>query len=97
MTDKLAPQAPSQPRDHTEPFDDEDEDEQQELPQEVKIAQQIGEFDEVVVWGHGGSVDEESDMFVRGIREWIGFAEGMHCDEQGEEEVETQSNGTKAS
>ena len=62
-----------------------------ELPEEVKIAEQIGSFDEVVVWGHGGTVDEGSDMFVRGLREWVGFAESMHCDE----EDDSNSNGTK--
>lgn len=75
---------------------DEDMDEVvHELPEEVKIAEQIGEFDEVVVWGHGGAVDEGSDMFVRGVREWVGFAESMHCDVEDEEEG--QSNGVKAS
>lgn len=30
-------------------------------------------------------MDEGSDMFVRGMREWVGFAESMHCDgEDGE-------------
>lgn len=56
-----------------------------ELPEEVKIAEQIGEFEEIVVWGHGGVVDEEGDMYVRGLREWVGFAEAMHCDEDGDE------------
>lgn len=65
-----------------------------ESPEEVKIAEQIGEFDEVVVWGHGGTVDEGSDMFVRGVREWVGFAESMHCDEEGEE---GQSSAVEAS
>ena len=40
-------------------------------------------------------MDEGSDMFVRGVREWVGFAESMHCDEEHEEE--SQSNGMKAS
>ncbi|KAF3038018.1 hypothetical protein E8E11_003550 [Didymella keratinophila] len=96
ITDKLAPQAPPQPR-TAEPIDGDDEDMDEvvdELPEEVKIAEQIGEFDEVVVWGHGGTVDEGSDMFVRGVREWVGFAESMHCDEEGDE---GKNHGVKAS
>ena len=70
----------------------EDEDvgeEEDSLPVEVKIAEQIGEFDEVVVWGHGGEVDGGQDMFLRGLREWVGFAESMHVD--GDEEEKEQS------
>jgi ribonuclease H2 subunit C len=76
------PQAPTQPRETAEPLDDEDEEMEHELPKEV------------VVWGHGGTVDEGSDMFVRGVREWVGFAESMHCDEEGEE---GQSNAVETS
>ncbi|KAJ4329926.1 hypothetical protein N0V87_010449 [Didymella glomerata] len=94
ITDKLAPQAPTQLRETAEPLDDEDDEMEHESPEEVKIAEQIGEFDEVVVWGHGGTVDEGSDMFVRGVREWVGFAESMHCDEEGEE---GQSSAVEAS
>jgi ribonuclease H2 subunit C len=89
ITDKLAPQPPRPTQDiPIEPTDgDEDEEMQEEMPEEVKIAEQIGTFDEVVVWGHGGMVDEGSDMFVRSVREWVGFAESMHCDEEGEGEA----------
>lgn len=58
---------------------------EQEIPEEVKIAEQIGEFSEVIVWGHGGVVDQDSDAVARGLGEWIGFAEAMHCDEEGDE------------
>ncbi len=61
------------------------------MVEDVKIAEQIGEFEEVVVWGHGGVVDE-GDAFVRGMREWVGFAECLHCDG---EEGEAQGNGMK--
>lgn len=56
---------------------------------EVMIAEQIGEFDEIVVWGHRGRVDAdvEGAGVMRGIREWVGFAESMHVedDEEGDE------------
>jgi ribonuclease H2 subunit C len=53
---------------------------------EVKIAEQIGEFDQVIVWGHGGEVDEGSDAFIRGMNEWVGFAESMHVHEDEDEQ-----------
>lgn len=47
---------------------------------EVKIAETVGQFDEIVVWGHGGEVDGSRDAFVRGMTEWVGFAESVHVD-----------------
>ncbi|KAJ4342556.1 hypothetical protein N0V95_006927 [Ascochyta clinopodiicola] len=92
ITDKLAPTQPAHARTAHSFNDDEDEngmeDEEEELPEEVKIAEQIGEFDALVVWGHGGEVDGERDGFVRGIREWVEFAEAMHCDGEDEGEGE---------
>lgn len=60
---------------------------------EVSIAEQVGQFDEIVVWGHGGLVDESRHLYVRGLREWVGFAESMHCEEeeQGTEEEKKKS------
>lgn len=79
-----------QPR--SQAVDEEDEEDEQETA-EVKIAERIGEFDEVVVWGHGGQVEAGQDMFIRGVQEWIGFAEAMH----GEEGDEEGKGGKKAS
>ncbi|KAK3716150.1 hypothetical protein LTR37_006595 [Vermiconidia calcicola] len=44
---------------------------------EVKIAEPKAQFDEMVVWGHEMVPDEE-DVYVKGMEEWIGFAEAMH-------------------
>lgn len=51
-----------------------DEDEEEAEP-EVKILEEQATFDEVMVWGHELVVDEDSDPYVRGVEEWIGFAE----------------------
>ncbi|EME40791.1 hypothetical protein DOTSEDRAFT_27397 [Dothistroma septosporum NZE10] len=56
--------------------DDEDEDEEQ--PVEVKTMEAIGNFDEVAVWGHEMLPQEREDVYVKGLQEWIGFAEAMH-------------------
>ena len=50
--------------------------EKDEDAEEVKILQEIGSFDEVVLWGHESMV-EGDDAFVKGLGEWIGFAEAV--------------------
>lgn len=65
------------------------------IPVEVKIAEQVGEFDEVVIWGHGGEVDPGQDMFVKGLKEWVGFAETMHLDADDETITEAETGKEK--
>lgn len=89
VTDKKLPAQLSQPR-------EEDEDEADEMEtEEVKIAEQIGTFESITVWEHGGKVDVERDAYVRGLQEWVGWAESMHCDEEEEEEEEKVDSGKK--
>ncbi|EMD70023.1 hypothetical protein GGP41_000178 [Bipolaris sorokiniana] len=78
VTENQLPQSrqPAQP-DGDETMEDGEE---ESIPVEVNIAEQVGEFDELVVWGHGGEVDPGQDMFVKGLKEWVGFAESMHLD-----------------
>ncbi|KAI4671645.1 uncharacterized protein J4E78_000141 [Alternaria triticimaculans] len=85
VTDKQLPQTRTQPQ---QPADEDDEDAEVEesMPVEVQIAEQVGEFDEVIIWGHGGEVDGSGDAFVRGMNEWVGFAESMHVDEEEQDE-----------
>lgn len=52
------------------------EDEDGEEPVEVKIMEQKGKFEELVVWGHEALPDEE-DAYRKGIEEWVGFAEAV--------------------
>lgn len=35
-----------------------------------------GAFQEIVVWGHE-AVPEEGDVYVKGMKEWIAFAEAV--------------------
>ncbi|KAI1815364.1 ribonuclease H2, subunit C [Poronia punctata] len=35
-------------------------------------------FDELVIWGHESTADAGADPHVRGIEEWIAFAEDIH-------------------
>jgi len=98
ITDKQLPQqrAQTQPLNSGEEDEDGDDDVEVEesMPVEVKIAEQVGEFAEVVVWEHGGEVDGSGDMFVKGIDEWIGFAESMHMDDDAEGETGQESTKT---
>ncbi|QIW99739.1 hypothetical protein AMS68_005257 [Peltaster fructicola] len=45
---------------------------------ETKLFSQEASFDEVVVWGHE-SLPDADDAYVKGIKEWIGFAEAVGC------------------
>ncbi|KAJ4392639.1 hypothetical protein N0V85_006912 [Neurospora sp. IMI 360204] len=36
------------------------------------------EFEEVVVWGHENLADAGGDAYVRGVEEWIAFANKIH-------------------
>ncbi|KAF1966192.1 ribonuclease H1 small subunit [Bimuria novae-zelandiae CBS 107.79] len=86
ITDKTLPQTRSQGAEDEDEDEDEDGEGQERETVDVKLAEQMSEFDEVVVWGHGGPVEAGQDMFIRGVKELIGFAEAMH----GEEEEEVQ-------
>jgi len=81
VTDKQLPPK----RNAKESAEEDEEDEEDETEKaDVMIAEKLGAFDEVVVWGHGGGVDEKEDAYIRGIREWVGFAEAMHEEEDGD-------------
>ncbi|CAN9191407.1 unnamed protein product [Alternaria alternata] len=89
VTDQQLPQSQTQPQQLPADEDDEDAETEESIPVEVNIAEQVGEFDQVIVWGHGGEVDGSGDAFIRGMSEWVGFAESMHIDE------EEKDKGTK--
>jgi ribonuclease H2 subunit C len=83
VTDNQLPQTRVQPVSRNEEGGNDGEEEvEEQIPVEVKIAEQVGTFEELVVWGHGGEVEGSQDMFVRGMEEWVGFAESMHVDEE---------------
>ena len=91
ITDKNLPQdrAREDQMDGEHHYDHDNDDEGDTLQLEIKVAEQVGEFDEVMVWGHGGEVDAGQDMVMRGVQEWIGFAESMHVDDDTKHEKTT--------
>lgn len=59
-----------------DPDDDDEELEGEEKPAEVKLMELKGNFDEIMVWDHDAVV-EDGDEYVKGLGEWIGFAEAV--------------------
>jgi ribonuclease H2 subunit C len=50
--------------------------EEEEEEHEVKIMEEVGEFSEILAWGHEAVVDGD-DIYVRSLEEWIGVAESV--------------------
>ncbi|KAK5121778.1 hypothetical protein LTR85_004653 [Meristemomyces frigidus] len=85
-TNKLVSQKPVQkPHTHvdTETAERADDELDEEEPAEVKVMEQKGCFDEIMLWGHE-VVPEEDDEYVKGVEEWIAFAEAMHTNQRPE-------------
>ncbi|KAJ5489499.1 hypothetical protein N7539_004389 [Penicillium diatomitis] len=53
------------------------EDGESDPEEPVKILEAQGTFDEMMVWGHE-NLPAADDPFVKGVEEWIRFAETMH-------------------
>ena len=58
-----------------EELEEEDEERGEEL-EEVDALEEVASFDNIVLWGHESLV-EGDDPFVKGVEEWIGFAEAV--------------------
>jgi ribonuclease H2 subunit C len=56
---------------------DDEDDEPADKPEPVKILQSNASFSEITVWGHD-MLPAADDPFVKGIEEWIAFAEAIH-------------------
>lgn len=53
-----------------------DEGMEEDEEEEVKTLDDVAKFEELVVWGHE-TVPEDDDVFVKGVEEWIRFAEAV--------------------
>lgn len=56
--------------------DNDEEEVEQEKPEPVKMLDVAATFDEFVVWGHE-VLPASDDTFVKGVEEWIAFAEAV--------------------
>ncbi|KAK0311405.1 hypothetical protein LTR01_003401 [Friedmanniomyces endolithicus] len=62
-------------------------DEEEDEVEEVKMMEQKAVFDEMVVWEHE-VLPEDGDEYVKGVEEWIAFAEAIHgCHRTADSEV----------
>ena len=79
-TERTLPQ-PSRKEDTTTADNDSDSDcliiEDEPEPEPVKILESTASFDEVVVWGHDQPPGND-DAFVKGVEEWLAFANAIH-------------------
>jgi len=50
-----------------------EEDDEEEKVEEVKIIEEVGAWDGIIVWGHEALMDE-ADPYVRSVEEWMGFS-----------------------
>lgn len=75
QSDKLAP-ATATPVGARSFDDDEDEEEDEEKPEPVKLLDVAATFDNLVVWGHDVTPAAD-DVYVKGIEEWIAFAQAV--------------------
>ena len=55
------------------------EQDERDADEPIKILEEQASFDEVVLWGHESTPDE-NDPYMKGIEEWIVFAETVCCD-----------------
>ncbi|KAL2070482.1 hypothetical protein VTL71DRAFT_13508 [Oculimacula yallundae] len=56
----------------------EEEDGEEEEDVEIKIMEEQAGFEEIIVWGHEVMPDGMADPYVRGVEDWIAFAESIH-------------------
>lgn len=53
-----------------------DGEEGEEEQEEVTVLNEVGLFDKMVIWNHESVIDGD-DAFVKGLGEWIGFAQAV--------------------
>ena len=53
-----------------------EEGDSEEDAEPVKVLEEAASFDEMMVWGHE-AVPEGDDPYVKGVEEWIAFAEAV--------------------
>jgi ribonuclease H2 subunit C len=52
----------------------EDDEDAEEEP-ETKIMEEQSEFEDIMIWGHESLPEEGADPYMKGIEEWIAFAD----------------------
>lgn len=63
------------PKEHHEAQEEDGSEGAEELAEEVSVMEEKAAFNEMLVWGHDALPDDLIDPYVRGVEEWIAFAE----------------------
>ncbi|KAM3424037.1 hypothetical protein BST61_g11412 [Cercospora zeina] len=91
-TTRQLPQ-PTRPRTNASSHDAEDEEEEEEeqhcLPPEIFILEPHAEFHSITIWSHEKVPSNEEDCYLKGVEEWIGFAESIHAYDSARPTAET--------
>ncbi|KAF2813033.1 ribonuclease H1 small subunit [Mytilinidion resinicola] len=87
ITDKAAPQPKKEQV--KENADDEGDNDDDDEPAEVNAVEELASFEEIVVWGHEAIPADTEDPYAKGVQEWIGFAEAMHCEDDTTAKLQT--------
>ena len=57
-------------------MDEEEDEEEEEEERPVGVLEEVGTFDEIVLWGHEQVVADD-DPYVKGVEEWIALAQAV--------------------
>ena len=57
-------------------YEREEEGEREEEQEDMPVMNEIGSFDNLLLWNHESMINED-DAFVKGLSEWISFAEAV--------------------
>jgi len=76
-TDKILPEARTPQHQASDPDMSADEDADAEIPEEVKVMQEIASFDNITVWGHESLPSDTEDVYVKGVDEWVKLAQAV--------------------
>jgi len=60
--------------------DDEESDAEEDVPEDVKVLPQIASFDRFTVWAHEAAPATAEDPYVKGVEEWMAFAQAVSWD-----------------
>jgi ribonuclease H2 subunit C len=97
-TERLLPQQSRKLNDEPGPDEsaasDEDDD-PDDKPEPVKILQSTATFSKITVWGHD-MLPAADDPFVKGVEEWIAFAEAIHVQPSTRESHTAKAASTQA-
>jgi ribonuclease H2 subunit C len=56
---------------------DQDLDDDEEPQEEVQIMEEAATFDSIMVWDHDTVPTDTEDAYIKGMQEWIAFAEAV--------------------